>query len=50
MLTIKTIRSVVVLTLIGAYVVLAICDFSQGRLRTGIVSTLFAIVTFVVFI
>jgi len=50
MLTIKTIRSAMLITLIAAYIILAICDIREGRYRTGIVSTLFAIVTFVVFI
>lgn len=50
MLTTKTIRSAMVIVLIAAYLVLAICDVKDGRYRTGIVSTLFAIVTFVIFV
>lgn len=50
MLTIKTIRFAIVITLIAAYLILAICAFREGRYRMGITSTLFAIVTFVIFI
>lgn len=49
MLQIKTIRLAVVFTLIVAYVILAICDITNGRYRTGVVSGLFAAVTWLVF-
>ena len=47
-MTIKTIRFVMVLTLFTAYVILAICDIMEGRYRTGSVSALFALVTWLV--
>lgn len=46
----KTIRTAAVFVLIAAYIILAFCDFREGRIRTGITSALFAIVTFVIFI
>ena len=46
----KVIRSVIVIILIAAYSVLALCDFVDGRYRTGIVSALFAAVTWLIFI
>jgi len=49
MFQIKTIRSLMLLTLIAAYVILALCDFREGRYRTGSVSVLFAVVTYLVF-
>lgn len=39
-----------VIILIAAYLILALCDFREGRYRTGITSALFAMVTFVIFI
>lgn len=48
-MTIKTIRSAMVITIFTAYVVLAMCDFKEGRYRTGCVSALFAMVTWLVF-
>lgn len=50
MTTVKTIRVVVVYTLVAAYIILAICDFKEGKTRTGLVSTLFAAVTWLVFV
>lgn len=38
-----------VLTLVVAYIILAVCDFKQGKIRTGLVSTLFAAVTWLIF-
>lgn len=49
MFSIKTIRFLMLVLLIAAYVVLAACDFHEGRYRTGCVSTLFAIITYLVF-
>jgi len=48
-MTIKMIRSVVVMTIFVAYVVLAVCDIKEARYRTGCVSGLFALVTWLVF-
>lgn len=45
----KTIRFLMLLILIAAYVILALCDFYNGRYRTGGVSMLFAVVTWLVF-
>lgn len=45
----KKIRLAMVLVLIVAYLILAICDLKEGKFRTGIVSTLFAAVTWLVF-
>lgn len=49
-MTIKTIRYVVVMTIFVAYVMLALCDIQEGRYRTGVVSSLFAVVTWLIFI
>lgn len=49
MFNVKTIRFLMLATLIAAYFVLAICDFHDGRHRTGCVSLLFAVVTWVIF-
>jgi len=38
-----------VVILIAAYVILAFCDISDGHFRTGVVSMLFAAVTWLVF-
>lgn len=46
----KIIRSVMILVLIVAYLVLAVCDFVDGRPRTGTVSALFAAVTWLIFL
>ncbi len=46
----RKIRLIMVITLIAAYLVLALCDLNEGRYRTGFVSALFALVTFVIFI
>ena len=45
----KHIRFAMVLVLIGAYLVLAICDLKDGKIRTGVVSGLFAMVTWLIF-
>jgi len=49
MFQVKTIRFLALLTLIAAYVLLALCDFHEGRYRTGGVSLLFAVVTYLIF-
>lgn len=49
MLPTKMLRFLMLVLLIGAYLVLAICDIKEGRFRTGAVSFLFAIVTYLVF-
>lgn len=49
MLPTKTIRSIMLVTLIAAYVILALCDIKEGRFRTGVVSLLLAMVTYLVF-
>ena len=46
---IRKIRLAMVLVLIGAYLILAVCDLKDGNFRTGIVSVLFAAVTWLVF-
>lgn len=48
-MTIKKIRYVLVMTIFAAYVILALCDIKEGRYRTGCVSALFAMVTWLVF-
>lgn len=48
-MTLKTIRTVAVMTIFVAYVVLALCDIREGRIRIGIVSALFAVITWLVF-
>jgi len=45
----KMVRLLMLLILIAAYVILALCDLYEGRYRTGCVSMLFAVVTFLVF-
>lgn len=45
---IKT-RVVLIVILIAAYLALALCDVKDGRYRTGFVSFLFALVTWLVF-
>lgn len=45
----KKIRLVLILILITAYLALALCDVGAGRYRTGFVSFLFAMVTWLVF-
>ena len=47
---IKEIRSMMVLILIAAYLILAVCDINEGRYRTGAVSVLFATVTWLIFL
>jgi len=47
--TLKTIRFLALLTLIAAYVLLALCDFSEQQYRTGGVSLLFAVATYLIF-
>lgn len=49
MVTMKMVRSVMVVTLFVAYLILAVCDFKEGQWRTGVVSTLFAAVTWLIF-
>lgn len=49
MLTTKTVRSVIVVILFTAYIVLAVCDIKAGNIRTGVVSALFAVVTWLIF-
>lgn len=46
---ITKIRSIMVITIFVAYIVLALCDLKEGIYRTGIVSGLFAAVTWLVF-
>lgn len=46
---VQMIRFVMVLILIAAYVVLAVCNCFDGQYRFGIVSALFATVTWLVF-
>ena len=48
-MVVKKIRLGMVLVLIAAYLVLAVCDLKEGNFRTGIVSILFAAVTWLVF-
>lgn len=48
-MTIKTVRFLMVFSLIAAYVILAICDLREGKFRTGFVSALFAAVTWLIF-
>ena len=48
-MTAKKIRLAMVLVLITAYLVLAVCDLKEGKIRTGVVSVLFAAVTWLVF-
>ena len=48
-LKLKVIRAIAVFTLLAAYIVLAVCDFKEGQWRTGVVSTLFAAVTWLIF-
>ena len=48
-MVIKTIRFAAVVLLLAAYIVLAVCDVKEGRYRTGIVSSLFAAVTWLIF-
>lgn len=45
----KTVRPFMVILLIGAYLILSICDFKEGNYKTGVVSALFAAVTWLVF-
>ena len=47
---IKEIRSMMVLILIAAYLVLAFCDFIEGRYRTGAISALFAVANWLIFL
>lgn len=49
MLTTKTVRSIMVVTLFVSYLILAVCDFKEGQWRTGVVSSLFAAVTWLIF-
>ena len=46
----KTVRFIMLVTLIAAYIILALCDIKEGRFRTGVVSLLLAIVTCLVFL
>lgn len=43
------IRKAMVFTLLAAYIILAFCDFKEGKYRTGPVSILLAAVTWLVF-
>ena len=45
----QKIRLVLIVILIAAYLALALCDVGDGRYRTGFVSFLFAMVTWLVF-
>ena len=45
----EKVRFAMVVVLLAAYIVLALCDISEGKYRTGIVSGLFAVTTWLIF-
>lgn len=49
MSTIKTVRDGMVLIIFVSYIALAVFDVLEGEIRTGVISGLFAAVTWLVF-